>query len=692
MPMSKNIIELDASVRIKELIKEIKQQDKFYYQDDSPKISDAKYDALRQELAELETAFPELKQQDSPTNTIGVSPQNSGFTKIKHKVPMLSLSNVFSETDLEDFMMRIKRFLNLPETENIDIFAEPKIDGLSCSLYYKNQQLIHATTRGDGSIGEDITDNIKTIPTIPHNLPDDAPDEIEIRGEVYISKNDFIALNEAQEEAGDKIFANPRNAAAGSLRQLDSNITQKRPLKVFMYAIGYSSKEISNTQDGLHKKLKEWKFQVTEHINICQSLKEIMEHYNFIEENRAKLAYDIDGVVYKVNDMELQNRLGFISRSPRWAIAHKFPAEQAETILNNIEIQVGRTGKLTPVARLEPVNVGGVLVSNATLHNEDEINKKDIRIGDHVVIQRAGDVIPQVVSVDIKYRNKDNKNSVPFIFPETCPECDSPTKRKDGEAAHYCTGGLYCHAQVVERLKHFVSKSAFDIDGLGKKIIEDFFADKLIEKFGDIFRLEHSHSEEIRSREGWGSLSADNLFTAINSKRNIPLDRFIYSLGIRQVGQATAKKLASSYGSFDNWKKTMQIAQNRDSQEYEDLLSIEDIGAIVAEDILLFFADKHQQAILNDLVEQLNIAEFENIVDLSSPIAGKIVVFTGKLEIMGRNEAKSKAESLGAKVSGSISKKTDYLIAGADAGSKRKKAEDLGVTILSEQEWINLIS
>lgn len=686
---TRDITTEEAAEKIATLSAEINKHNILYHGKDAPEISDAAYDALFRELQMLEAAFPELMKEDSPTQKVGTSTETSGFSKVKHLVPMLSLSNVFSDEEVTDFLARVRRFLNLPEEEQVAVFAEPKIDGLSCSLLYEDGELVTAATRGDGETGEDITANVKTLKDIPHKLPADAPQKIEIRGEIYMRKDDFLKLNETQAAEGGKIFANPRNAAAGSLRQLDVAVTAKRPLKIFTYALGYCSAPIAETQEGIEKKLASWGFPVTENARLCNSLEDILRCYEETQSRRGELPYDIDGIVYKVNRLDLQERLGFVSRAPRWATAHKFPAEQAETVLEKISIQVGRTGTLTPVAELTPVNVGGVIVSRATLHNEDEIKRKDVRAGDHVIIQRAGDVIPQVVRVDLSKRAGNSKE---FTFPDSCPECGSPAIRKEGEVARRCTGGLYCPAQAVERLKHFVSKAAFDIDGLGAKIVQEFWEEGFIKTPADIFRLPQRTDMDLENRDGWGALSVKNLFTAIEQKRVISLDRFIYALGIRQVGQATAKRLAIAYTSLQQWIEAMEKAQDRESEDYAALLNIEDIGAAVAEDILAFFADLHQRAILDDLAAELTVEDYVSTADMSSPVAGKTVVFTGKLETMGRSEAKAKAESLGAKVAGSVSAKTDYVICGADAGSKRKKAEDLGVTILSEQEWAQLIS
>ncbi|MEZ5814952.1 MAG: NAD-dependent DNA ligase LigA [Alphaproteobacteria bacterium] len=698
---------LDAQVRHADLVKQIRAHDTAYYQDDAPKISDADYDKLRQELERIEAKYPDLITKDSPTQTIGAAP-SKGFKKVKHAVPMLSLSNVFSEEEVEDFLDRIRRFLGLPENETIEIIAEPKIDGLSCSLRYEHRKLVLAATRGDGAEGEDITANVKTIDGLPHELPKDAPDILEVRGEIYMARRDFENLNKAQEEAGKPVFANPRNAAAGSVRQLDSKVTATRPLRFFGYSIGEASHRFYDTHEQLRKSLKQWGIPETQ-FKLCKSVKDIMDNYHALEEARPNLDYEIDGVVYKVNDVDFQQRLGFVSRAPRWATAHKFPAEKAVTILKDIDIQVGRTGALTPVARLEPISVGGVVVSNATLHNEDEIKRKDIRIGDTVVIQRAGDVIPQVVEVLKDKRPKDAKE---FEFPDHCPACGSLAIREGDDVVMRCTGGLICPAQAVERLKHFVSRLAFDIEGLGSKIIEQFYEEGLIKSPADIFRLEEINKTletPIRQREGWGELSERNLFESINARREIAFNRFIYALGIRQVGEATAKRLAGTYVTLESLNDAMKDAAKdprfhgevkKDATPaeagalfaYDDLINIEDIGPAVADDLVGFFAEEHNQEVLAALKEHLDIHPYEMPQVGDSPIAGKTVVFTGTLSTITRNEAKAKAESLGAKVAGSVSKKTDYVIAGEDAGSKLKKAKDLGVEVLSEEDWLKLIS
>lgn len=683
---------LDAQVRHSDLVKEIKRHNTLYYNDDTPEISDAAYDKLFQEITALEDKYPNLKTKDSPTQSVGAAP-TKGFGKVKHAVPMLSLSNVFSREELDDFLGRVRRFLGLADDEKVEIVAETKIDGLSCSLRYENRILVQAATRGDGAEGEDITANVKTISDIPHELPDDAPDIIEIRGEIYMGRADFQSLNDGLEKEGKKVFANPRNAAAGSVRQLNSKVTAARSLKFFGYALGQVSEEIAESQDGIRAKLKRWNIPETPSV-LANGAEGLMKFYDQIQQERPNLDYEIDGIVYKVNRLDYQQRLGFVSRAPRWATAHKFPAEKAVTKLNDIEIQVGRTGALTPVARLEPITVGGVVVSNATLHNEDEIRRKDVRIGDTVIIQRAGDVIPQVVEV---LQNKRPANSEEYIFPDECPVCNSLAIREEGEAVRRCTGGLICDAQAVERLKHFVSRLAFDIEGLGARIIEQFWEKGIIKTPADIFRLKDKNasgeiSPSLQEWDGWGEKSAENLFAAIEERKTIELNRFVYALGIRQIGEATAKRLAANYGSFENLCECMMSANTDESQEYQDLTSIDDIGPAVADDLVGFFAEDHNLKVLDDLQNTLDIKPYEQVTNSNSPVSGKTVVFTGSLQTFTRAEAKAKAESLGAKVSGSVSKKTDYVVAGEDAGSKLKKANELGVEVLSEEEWATLIS
>lgn len=661
------------------LVADIRRHLELYHTLASPEITDIEYDKLWAEFLEIEKKYPEFITKDSPSQQVGAKVAD-GFKTIRHTIPMLSLANAFLESDVTDFVTRIKKFLNI--SDDIAIVAEPKIDGLSCAIRYENGQLKYAVTRGDGAEGEDITANVRTIRDVPHTIQN-APEVLEVRGEIYMRKDEFIALNKTQEEKGDKIFANPRNAAAGSVRQLDSSITATRPLRFFGYALGEVSAPIATTQDGIRKKLKSFGFAQAMPQVVCQSAADLMVYYRQVEIERPELPYDIDGVVYKVDRLDLQERLGFVARAPRWAIAHKFPAERAVTIIKDIIIQVGRTGALTPVAELEPVNVGGVIVSRATLHNEDEVMRKDIRKGDHVVIQRAGDVIPQVVEVLIAKRLAGAQS---FAIPSNCPACGSHAVREEGEVVRRCTGGLICPAQAVERLKHFVSRLAFDIEGLGAKIIEEFYEEGLVKNPADIFTLETRDKGSLtplRVREGWGDLSVKNLWDSINRRRSISLERFIYALGIRQVGESTAKRLAAYFESIENLLKPSDI---------ESLINIETIGKSIAVDFVAFFEEPHNKIVIADLLNQMTVTNFVAPKIIDSPVAGKTVVFTGSLVKMTRAEAKSRAESLGAKVAGSVSAKTDYVVAGEDAGSKLVKARERGVSVLSEDEWLALIS
>jgi DNA ligase (NAD+) len=681
------LTEEQAIEELERLASEISHHDRRYHQQDDPEISDADYDALRRRNDALEACFPQLKRLDSPSDKVGAA-ISSGFQKVSHARPMLSLANAFADDDVRDFVIRIRRFLGLDADETVDIVAEPKIDGLSASLRYENGKLMLGATRGDGAVGEDITRNLRTIKDIPDTLPLDAPAVMEIRGEVYMGKEDFFALNNRQEAAGEKPFANPRNAAAGSLRQLNSAITAERPLRFFAYSAGEQSASIGATQWEFLQTIKSWGIPISPLTERSTSVDKILAIYKNIGEKRATLDYDIDGVVYKVDRLDFQDRLGMVSRAPRWAIAHKFPAEQAETILEKIDIQVGRTGALTPVAHLAPITVGGVVVSRATLHNEDEIARKDVREGDHVIIQRAGDVIPQVVRVVTENRNGDQR---PFSFPTECPECGSAATRAEDEAVRRCSGGLVCPAQAVERLKHFVSRNAFDIEGFGAKHIETFYAEKLVTTPADIFRLTHK-SDELEQRDGWGKQSVAKLVAGIEEKRSISLDRFIYALGIRQVGQATAKLLARHYSSLTNLRGAALEAGDPNSSAYEDLVNIDGVGPSVVDDVVAFFSDAQNRVLLDDLESVLGIEDFTAQATIDSPVAGRIVVFTGSLEKMSRGEAKARAESLGAKVTGSVSKKTDFVVVGADAGSKAKKAEALGITVLTEDDWLALLN
>ncbi len=689
----------EAADELERLAAEIARHDSLYYQSDAPEISDAAYDALRKRNDAIEARFPDLVRADSPSQRIG-APASETFAKVRHRVPMLSLGNAFDDEEVTEFAARVRRFLSLKPEEPLAVTAEPKIDGLSISLRYERGHLVEAATRGDGAEGENVTANVRTIREIPANLKGTAvPAVAEIRGEIYMSHADFAALNAAQAKSGGKVFANPRNAAAGSLRQLDSTITASRPLRFFAYAWGEMSEMPSETQHGMVEAFAQWGLPVNDLMRVCESADDMLAFYREIGERRASLGYDIDGVVYKVNRLDYQARLGFVSRSPRWAIAHKFPAEQAVTVLRDIEIQVGRTGSLTPVAKLKPVTVGGVVVSNATLHNEDEIARKDIRIGDTVVVQRAGDVIPQIVRVMVEKRPASSK---PFVFPKTCPVCGSHAVREADETpgaggvVRRCTGGLICAAQAKERLKHFVSRLAFDIDGLGEEKIEMFFEDGLIRRPADIFTLEARDKESanpLSGRKGFGKKSVEKLFQAIDARRKTALDRFIFALGIRHIGETTAKDLAKAYLSFAAFRAAAEAAAKggKESEAYADIDAIEGIGETVVDALVDFFSEPHNVEALDDLLAHVEVTDFERLNAVASPVTGKIVVFTGKLERVGRSEAKAQAERLGAKVSGSVSAKTDFVIAGADAGSKLTNAQKLGVKVLTEDEWLDLI-
>ena len=676
----------EAAAELQTLAREMAVHDGAYHQDDRPRISDAEYDVLHRRNNAIEKRFPHIVRTDSPSKRVGAAPA-SGFSKVTHARPMLSLGNVFGADEFKDFLARFKRFLTLDEDEPVEIVAEPKIDGLSVSLRYEKGRFALGATRGDGATGENITENLRTLDDIPKAITG-APAVLEVRGEVYMSKDDFEALNQRQSEAGEKDFANPRNAAAGSLRLLDPSITAGRPLRFFAYAWGEVSETVTDTQWGFLDRLQEWGLPVNSLAELCQDVGQCLAYYRDIEGERAKLPYDIDGIVYKVNRIDWQVRSGQDSRSPRWATAYKFPAEKARTLIKEIKIQVGRTGKMTPVAELEPVNVGGVVVSRATLHNEDQIKKLDVRVGDSVVVQRAGDVIPQVISV---VDDGNHANRPKYQFPETCGKCGSRVVREEGEAAHRCSGGLVCPDQVVERIKHFVSRDAFGIEGLGGKHVKAFWKDGLIETLADIFIL-NKKADVIRGREGWGEKSLENLLKAIDEKRTISLDRFIYALGIRQVGQATGRLLAKHYGTLDNWLDTMDAALDPDSEPYADLVNIDGVGPLVAAALKAFFTEVHNKKVVYTLVGRMEkIEDFAAPETSASPLAGKTVVFTGRLEAMSRGEAKAKAEALDAKVAGSVSSKTDYLVVGSDAGAKAKKAEDLGIDVLDEGAWFKLI-
>jgi DNA ligase (NAD+) len=686
IPVEK-LTEEEAAAELARLAEEIARADRAYHQEDAPEITDAQYDDMRRRNEAIEARFPELIRADSPSRKVGAAPAK-GFRKIRHEVPMLSLGNAFEAEDVADFVKSIRRFLGLAEEAAPALLAEPKIDGLSCGIRYERGVLVHAVTRGDGEEGEDVTANIRTLPSVPHRLSGEAPEVLEVRGEIYMERADFIEFNRRQAEAGEKIFANPRNFAAGSLRQLDPSVTASRPLKFFAYAWGAHSEPLADTQHEARARLARLGFTVSEPWALCRSVEELLSYYRKVGEMRATLPFDIDGVVYKVDRLDYQHRLGYVSRAPRWAVAHKFPAERAETVLREITIQVGRTGTLTPVANLEPVTVGGVVVSRATLHNQDEINRKGIYPGARVVVQRAGDVIPQVVEVI-------NRGPEPYQIAPECPECHSLAIREEGEVALRCTGGLICPAQKLERLRHFVSRDAFDIEGLGEKSLVEFIGKGWINTPADIFRLEKTSAdaaEPLSSWEGWGETSAKNLFAAIEARRKIPLSRFIHALGIRQIGQSTAKLLARRYLSYTAWKEAMLAAEDRESEAWAELLAIEGIGESMAEDITGFFAEPHNREVLGALESVLAVEDDPGQVGTGSPVFGKTVVFTGTLEKLTRAEAKARAESLGAKVAGSVSKKTDYVVAGADAGSKLKKAAELGVAVLSEDDWLALIA
>ncbi len=672
----------EAAKELEHLAREIAYHDYRYYTLADPTLSDEAYDALRLRNLEIEKKFPDLRRVDSPSHRIG-APPSPEFEKVKHRKPMLSLDNAFSDEDVFEFLNRIRRFLKLPSDTKISMMAEPKIDGLSASLHYQNGQLVLGATRGDGQEGENITANLKTIRDIPLILQGDCyPKNLEVRGEVYMSKGDFDLLNQKRLAVSEAPFANPRNAAAGSLRQLDPTITAERSLRFFAYSYDALSGSSDLTQSDILTSLSQWGFSVNQEIELCSDENELVSYYKKLEERRSSLPYEIDGVVYKVNDLKLQQRLGTIGRCPRHSIAHKFAAEKAETILINIDVQVGRTGVLTPVAILQPVLVGGVMVSRATLHNEDEMKRKDIRVGDTVVIQRAGDVIPQVVEVVLSKRLKDSQ---PFHFPNQCPVCGGQVLREEGLVAKRCVNGFDCSAQAIQRLRYFVSRDAFDIEGLGDRHLENFYKDGLIHTLTDIFTLQERDQNSptpLLSREGWGAQSARNLFEAIDKRRTISLDRFIFSLGIPQVGQVTAKLLAKYYKNLDAFEAAV----------LSDLLGIEGIGVNMANDIIRFLETPEQRQLINDLKKHITILHYEEIETVRSPMTGKTVVFTGTLQTLSRSEAKAQAERLGARVAGSVSNKTDYVIAGSDAGSKLKTASELGITILSEQQWTEIVN
>ena len=679
---------LEAEGELARLAAEIARHDVLYHQKDAPEIADAAYDALKRRNDAIERRFPLLVRPDSPSRRVGAAPA-AGFAKVRHDVPMLSLDNAFAPGDVREFIERIRRFLALGAEEALAFSAEPKIDGLSMSLRYEDGAFVRGATRGDGEEGEDVTANLRTLADIPRRLSGAGwPARLEIRGEVYIGREDFARLNAERREAGEPLFANPRNAAAGSVRQLDPEVTARRPLRFFGYAWGAVSQRPWATHGAFLDLLRGWGVPTNPQARRCEGEAELLAFYEDIQARRPKLGYDIDGVVYKLDRIDWQERLGFVSRSPRWAIAHKFPAEQARTRLLGIGIQVGRTGALTPVAELEPVTVGGVVVGRATLHNEDEIARKDLRVGDMVVVQRAGDVIPQVTAHVPEERPAGAK---PFAFPEACPACGARAPRPEGEAIRRCTGGLTCPAQATERLRHFVSRGAFDIEGLGDRHIEAFCADGLLRGPGDVFRL-RAHAEALASREGWGEKSVERLLAAIEARRSIPLDRFIFALGIRQVGEATAKLLARHYGTVEAWRDAMvRAADAPEGEAAQELGTIDQVGPAMVADIRAFFAEPHNRETVADLLREVEVEAAQRPRATGSPVAGKTVVFTGTLETMTRQEAKARAEALGANVAGSVSKRTDYVVVGADAGSKAAKARELGVATLTEAEWTALV-
>ncbi len=679
----------DAAEELAFLAKEIARHDRLYHQQDTPEISDGDYDLLRRRNQAIEAAFPDLIRPDSPSHRVGAEPA-TGFEKVTHRAPMLSLDNAMNDEDVAEFLKRVRRFLNFAEDEPIDLVAEPKIDGLSASLRYENGLFVQGATRGDGSVGEDITQNLRTIHDIPqHLVGEDLPAVLEVRGEVYMTRDEFAKLNERRIAADEPPFANPRNSAAGSLRQLDPKITASRSLRFFAYSWGEAEPTIDGSYHGFLDRLRAYGFQVNPLTKHCRSVADLGDYHRQVDEQRHTLAYDIDGVVLKIDRIDLQRRLGFVGRAPRWAIAHKFAAEQATTQINDITIQVGRTGALTPVANLEPVTVGGVVVARATLHNQDYIETKDIRINDTVTIQRAGDVIPQVVDVDLSKRAE---GSQPFVFPDRCPVCGSLAVRPEGEAVRRCTGGLICPAQLIERLRHFVGRDAFDIEGIGRKQVPQLLEAGLIAGPGDIFRLVEDDEKlaALEALPGWKEKKVENLKQAVADRRKIGFDRFINALGIRFIGETNGRLLARHYGTIDAWRSAMCAAATGDEEALTELENIDGVGPKVADALIEFFKEAHNLDVLGDLAGLVEAEPLPVADAAAQPLAGKTVVFTGSLEEMTRAEAKATAEAMGAKVAGSVSAKTDYVVIGADAGSKAKKASDLGVTMLSEVEWLKL--
>ena len=680
----KNISEAEAANELMRLAKQIALHNKLYHTEDSPEISDAEFDALVRRNAELEAAFPHLVREDSPSRVIGHSIAASPLSKVRHEVRMFSLDNAFSDEEVADFLARVRRFLNLSEDTAVAMTAEDKIDGLSCSLRYEDGRLVRAATRGDGEVGEDVTANVATIADIPQQLSGDAPAVFEIRGEVYMSKADFAALNAAQEESGGKIFANPRNAAAGSLRQKDPAVTARRSLRFLAHGWGAASEVPGQTQHEVMRQIARWGVPVSHLLVRCRSLEDMLAHYREIERARADMPYDIDGVVYKVDRIDWQERLGFVAKAPRWGMAHKFPAEKAETTLETIDIQVGRTGKLTPVGRLKPVTVGGVTVTNVTLHNRDEIARLGLREQDRVRIQRAGDVIPQVV----ENLTRDVKRP-PYHFPDHCPECGSEAVAEEGEVDVRCTGGLICPAQRTERLRHFVSRAALDIEGLGEKTIDEFFGEGWLESPADIYRL-HRRRHDILQREGWKDKSVDNLLTAIEANRSPDAARLLFGLGIRHVGAVTARDLMKRFATLPELRAVAEKARAGDGEAVAELTSIDGIGPAVVEALGDFFHEQHNVEVWEDILSEVSPPPY--IVETrDSEVAGKTVVFTGKLETMSRDEAKAQAEALGARAAGSVSARTDLVVAGPSAGSKLKQAEKLGIPVIDEAAWAAIV-
>ena len=683
--------EEEAAAELVWLAQEIARHDRLYHRDAAPELSDAEYDALRQRNSAIERRLPALIRGDSPSLRVGAAPAEA-FGKVTHAVPMLSLDNAMAEDEVREFVARIRRFLNLATDTPLAFVAEPKIDGLSCSLRYEAGLLVRGATRGDGTVGEDVTANVRTIRDIPQRLAvADPPDVLEVRGEVYMERQDFMALNDRRQARGEPPFMNPRNAAAGSLRQLDSRITADRRLRFFAYAWGEARPPIAGTYGGFLDRLTAMGFRVNPETAHFQDTDGLVGYQRGIAERRHALPYDIDGVVDKLDRIDLQERLGFVGRAPRWAIAHKFAAERAETVVNAISIQVGRTGALTPVAELDPITVGGVVVARATLHNQDYIETKDIRVGDTVVVQRAGDVIPQVVEVVEARRPADARR---YVFPDHCPQCGSLAVRPDGEAIRRCTGGLICPAQIAERLRHFVARGAFDIEGLGRKQVPQLLDAGLIRSPVDLFRLARDEPKlaTLAGLDGWGAWKMDKLKAAIEARRMVPLERFIYALGIRFVGEVNAKVLARHYGDFARWRAAMLTLAGGDAEAVAELDNVDGVGSALIEQLAEFFGEPHNLEALDELAAELDIEAPEPIRGSTSPLSGKTIVFTGTLEQMSRAEAKARAELLGAKVAGSVSRSTDYVVAGTDAGSKLAKAREYGVTLLSEADWLAMAS